>query len=58
MRPARKNDVFDAVAHPVRRRILLLLKDGARPASELAQTFKMSLAAVSLSDLLDRVAAD
>jgi DNA-binding transcriptional ArsR family regulator len=47
MRPARKSDVFDAVAHPVRRRILVLLKDGARPAGELAQPFAMSLAAVS-----------
>lgn len=47
MRPARKTDVFDAVSHPVRRRILFLLKDGARPAGNLAQPFKMSAAAVS-----------
>jgi DNA-binding transcriptional ArsR family regulator len=47
MRPARKNDVFDAVAHPVRRRILIVLKNGARPAGELAEPFAMSLAAVS-----------
>lgn len=47
MRPARKNDVFDAVAHPVRRRILVLLRGGARPAGELAAPFDMSLAAVS-----------
>lgn len=39
--------MFDAVAHPVRRRILTLLKDGARPAGELARPFEMSLAAVS-----------
>ena len=47
MRPARKTDVFDAVAHPVRRRILVLLRDGSRPAGELAAPFRMSLAAVS-----------
>lgn len=47
MRPARKSDVFDAVAHPVRRRILVLLKDGARPAGELAQPFRISFPAVS-----------
>lgn len=47
MRPARANDVFDAVAHPVRRRILVLLRDGARPAGELARPFSMSLAAVA-----------
>ncbi|MBI3793032.1 MAG: winged helix-turn-helix transcriptional regulator [Gemmatimonadetes bacterium] len=46
-RPARKHDVFDAVAHPVRRRILVLLKDGTRPAGELAAPFRISLAAVS-----------
>jgi DNA-binding transcriptional ArsR family regulator len=47
MRPARRHDVFDAVAHPVRRQILVLLKDGSRPAGALAEPFRMSLAAVS-----------
>lgn len=47
MRPARKQDVFDAVAHPVRRRILVLLKGGARPAGELAEPFSISMPAVS-----------
>ena len=47
MRPARASDVFDAVAHPVRRQILVLLRDGARPAGELAHPFAMSLAAVA-----------
>ena len=47
MRPARKTDVFDAVAHPVRRRILVLLRDGSLPVGELAAPFRISLAAVS-----------
>jgi DNA-binding transcriptional ArsR family regulator len=47
MRPARDGDVFDAVAHPVRRRILTLLRDGALPAGELAAPFAMSLPAVA-----------
>lgn len=47
MRPARSLDVFDAVAHPVRRRILTLLKDGTRPVGDVADGFDMSLAAVS-----------
>src|SRR2546430_2405174 len=47
MRPARKSDIFDAVAHPVRRKILLSLKDGARPAGELAAPFEISLPAVA-----------
>ncbi len=47
MRPARESDVFDAVAHPVRRQILVLLREGARPAGELAKPFAMSLPAVA-----------
>lgn len=47
MRPARPSDVFDAVAHPVRRRILATLRDGERPAGELARPFRMSAAGVS-----------
>jgi DNA-binding transcriptional ArsR family regulator len=47
VRPARDSDVFDAVAHPVRRRILVLLRDGALPAGELAKPFAISLPAVA-----------
>lgn len=47
MRPARKSDVFDAVAHPVRRSILVALKAGERPAGELARPFEMTLPAVA-----------
>jgi DNA-binding transcriptional ArsR family regulator len=47
MRPARKHDVFDAVAHPVRRRILAVLRQGPRPMGELARPFEISPAAVS-----------
>lgn len=34
--------VFDALAHPTRRRILELLKGGARTAGELADAFAVS----------------
>lgn len=47
MRPIQENDVFHAIAHPARRAILLTLKDGERPASELAEPFRMSFAAIS-----------
>ncbi|HEV7165709.1 MAG TPA: metalloregulator ArsR/SmtB family transcription factor [Gammaproteobacteria bacterium] len=47
MRPLQQNDVFHAIAHPARRAILVLLKDGERPASELAEPFGVSFAAVS-----------
>lgn len=47
MRPLQKNDVFHAIAHPARRTILVLLKDGELPASELAEPFKVSFAAIS-----------
>lgn len=47
MRPSRDADVFDAVAHPVRRQLLALLRQGALPAGALASSFEMSLAAVS-----------
>ena len=47
MRPIQDNDVFHAIAHPARRAILLRLKDGERSASELAEPFDMSFAAVS-----------
>ena len=47
MRPLQENDVFHAIAHPARRTILVLLKDGERPASELAEPFHVSFAAIS-----------
>jgi DNA-binding transcriptional ArsR family regulator len=47
MRPLQQNDVFHAIAHPARRTILVMLKAGERPASELAEPFGMSFAAVS-----------
>jgi len=47
MRPIQENDVFHAIAHPARRGILLTLKEGKRAASELAQPFHMTFAAIS-----------
>ena len=47
MRPLQQNDVFNAIAHPARRAILLALKDGEKPASELAEPFGVSFAAIS-----------
>jgi DNA-binding transcriptional ArsR family regulator len=47
MRPIQQPDVFNAIAHPGRRAILLLLKDGEKTASELAQPFDVSFAAIS-----------
>jgi len=47
MRPIQENDVFHAIAHPARRAILLTLKDGERPASELAEPFRMTFAGIS-----------
>ena len=47
MRPIQENDVFHAIAHPARRAILVTLKDGERAASELAQPFQMTFAAIS-----------
>jgi len=39
--------VFHAIAHPGRRAILVLLKDGEKSASELARPFNVSFAAIS-----------
>jgi DNA-binding transcriptional ArsR family regulator len=47
MRPQQTNDVFHAIAHPARRAILTLLRDGEKPASALAEPFAVSFAAVS-----------
>ncbi len=47
MRPLQDNDVFHAIAHPARRQILLLLRDGERTAGDLAAPFEMTMGAVS-----------
>jgi len=47
MRPIQENDVFHAIAHPARRAILVRLRRGERAASELAQPFHMTFAAIS-----------
>jgi DNA-binding transcriptional ArsR family regulator len=47
MRPIQENDVFHAIAHPARRAILVTLKDGERSASELAEPFHTTFAAIS-----------
>ena len=46
-RLANVDAVFDALAHPVRRDILLLLTTRERTANELAEPFEMSRPAVS-----------
>ena len=40
-------DVFDALAHPMRRRLLMELRTGARSASELASGMPIGRPAVS-----------
>jgi len=47
MRPVQENDVFHAIAHPARRAILVTLKEGERAASDLAEPFRMTFAAIS-----------
>lgn len=47
MRPLQESDVFHAIAHPARRSILVALKRGEKPASELAEPFGVSFAAIS-----------
>lgn len=47
MRPVQDNDVFHAIAHPARRAILVTLKGGERAASDLAEPFRMTFAAIS-----------
>jgi DNA-binding transcriptional ArsR family regulator len=42
-----KVDVFQAIAHPSRRAILALLKDGEKPAGVLAEPFGVSFGAIS-----------
>ncbi len=47
MRPIQENDVFHAIAHPARRAMLVALKDGEHTASDLAEPFRMTFAAIS-----------
>ena len=47
MRPIQEPDVFNAIAHPARRAILVTLRHGGRAASDLAEPFQMSFAAIS-----------
>ena len=47
MRPTQESDVFHAIAHPARRAILVRLRDGECAASELAEPFQMTFAAIS-----------
>ncbi len=43
----REPEVFGAISHPARRRILDLLADGDRPVNAIAANFQMSRPAVS-----------
>jgi DNA-binding transcriptional ArsR family regulator len=43
----REPEVFDAISHPARRRMLDLLAEGERPVNALAGHFEMSRPAVS-----------
>ena len=47
MRPLQSNDVFHAIAHPARRAILTRLREGEQSASDLAEPFDMTFAAIS-----------
>ena len=46
-RSLRDDDVFQAIAHPMRRAILESLMDGEKPATELAAPFGVTMPAVS-----------
>ncbi len=47
MRPPQESDVFHAIAHPIRRAMLLDLKNGERSAGDLAAPFDITFGAVS-----------
>ena len=47
MRPIQESDVFHAIAHPIRRAMLLDLKKGERSAGDLAAPFDITFGAVS-----------
>ena len=55
MNPSRAADVFDAISHPARRRMLDLLREADRSVNTITGNFKMSRPAVSqhLRILLD-----
>ena len=40
-------DIFQAIAHPIRREILDILSDGERPVLALAERFRVSVPAIS-----------
>ena len=46
-RAATTSDVFNAIAEPQRRQILMLLRTGERPVTELAQELRMSQSGAS-----------
>ena len=46
-RAATTSDVFNAIAEPQRRRILVLLRDGEQPATEIAEALTLSASAAS-----------
>ena len=46
-RAATTSDVFNAIAEPQRREILLLLREGERPVTELANDLRMTQPAAS-----------
>ncbi|MCM3705933.1 MULTISPECIES: ArsR/SmtB family transcription factor [Cytobacillus] len=45
--PARKHDVFQAIADPTRREVLRLLAEKERPISEISAHFPISRTAIS-----------
>jgi DNA-binding transcriptional ArsR family regulator len=47
VRALRSEDTFQAIAHPLRRKILLQLSQGNKSASEIAKPFNVSLPAIS-----------
>jgi len=47
MRPTQESDVFHAIAHPIRRAMLLNLSHGERTAGDLAAPFEVTFGAIS-----------
>jgi DNA-binding transcriptional ArsR family regulator len=47
MRPTQESDVFHAIAHPIRRAMLLNLSHGERTAGDLAAPFEITFGAIS-----------
>src|SRR4051812_27404151 len=46
-RSLRDEDIFQAIAHPMRRKLLEMLGEGERSASSLAEAFHVSFPAIS-----------